>query len=297
MALGRGFPQRIPVVRVQRHAHPLEGEVAALEPHGGAAPHFVGGHTGVVVGDDGEGEDTGGIGALGELRGPVVVDLVAPRALLGVVDEVVDHQAAVDDFRVEPVLVEVGEPQLGSRWPRLRASAVVPLEPHRLHLDEQGLTHGAPDPGGHLTLRVLVEPHLNQRELLLRAASVLKNGVTLRISDFEKSMSKAGKGDVVYCDPTYSVAHDNNGFLRYNERIFSWSDQQRLARAAKAAAKRGATVLVSNAHHNSLRNLYADAHAMTLQRPSCVSATLQGRRRVAEYLFILDGKATRKRQG
>ena len=136
-----------------------------------------------------------------------------------------------------------------------------------------------------------------ERELLIRAASVLKNGITLRVSDFEKTMRKAGPGDVVYCDPTYSVAHDNNGFLRYNERIFSWSDQQRLARAAKAAAKRGATVLVSNAHHSSLRNLYADAHAMTLQRPSCVSATLQGRRRVAEYLFILDESATRKRQG
>ncbi len=128
-----------------------------------------------------------------------------------------------------------------------------------------------------------------ERELLLRAASVLKSGVTLRVTDFEKSMNKAGKGDVVYCDPTYSVAHDNNGFLRYNERIFSWSDQERLARAAKAAAKRGATVVVSNAHHHSLRTLYVGARTLTLHRPSCVSATSAGRRRVAEYLFILPG--------
>ena len=127
-----------------------------------------------------------------------------------------------------------------------------------------------------------------ERDLLERAASVLKNGVTLRVSDFEKTMKKAGKGDVVYCDPTYSVAHDNNGFLRYNECIFSWSDQKRLARVAKAAARRGATVLVSNAHHNSLRTLYEDARALTLRRQSCVSAEVKGRREVTEYLFILN---------
>jgi len=129
-----------------------------------------------------------------------------------------------------------------------------------------------------------------ERDMLKRAASVLKNDVTLRVSDFEKVLRKAGKGDVVYCDPTYTVAHDNNGFLRYNERIFSWEDQQRLATTAKAAAKRGATVVVSNAHHNSLRALYAGAETFTLRRPSCVSATLPGRRRVAEYLFILAGR-------
>jgi len=157
---------------------------------------------------------------------------------------------------------------------------------YRLNRDGE---FNVPYGGRQRTLSVLWE-----RDLLMRAAAVLKHEVSLRVSDFEKLLRKAGKGDVVYCDPTYTVAHDNNGFLRYNERIFSWADQQRLARAAKAAAKRGATVVVSNAHHNSLRNLYAGVETITLRRPSCVSATLPGRRRVAEYLFVLAGRIPTK---
>ena len=94
----------------------------------------------------------------------------------------------------------------------------------------------------------------------------------------------------MYCDPIYTVAHDNNGFLRYNERIFSWADQQRLAGAVRAAANRGATVVVSNAHHRSLSALYVGAETRTLCRASCVSATVESRRKVVEYLFILRGR-------
>jgi len=133
-----------------------------------------------------------------------------------------------------------------------------------------------------------------ERRLLTRAAAVLKKGVRLVRSDFEAVLRHAGAGDVVYCDPTYTVAHDTNGFLRYNERIFSWSDQERLARVAKEAAARGATVVVSNAHHKAVRALYPNAETRRLQRPSCVSATVEGRRRVSEYLFILKGRRQRR---
>jgi DNA adenine methylase len=100
-------------------------------------------------------------------------------------------------------------------------------------------------------------------------------------------MQYAGEGDVVYCDPTYTVAHDNNGFVRYNERNFSWADQQRLARAATAARNRGAVVIVSNAYHDSIRALYQDARQKTLHRLSRISAEPANRRPVSEYLLVL----------
>src|SRR6266536_2649630 len=68
VALRRRFPQRIPVMVIEGQAHALEGEIPAPEAHLGAAVHFGGGHERVVVGDDGEGEDPIGIGALGEIR-------------------------------------------------------------------------------------------------------------------------------------------------------------------------------------------------------------------------------------
>lgn len=121
---------------------------------------------------------------------------------------------------------------------------------------------------------------LEKAEMALRTAQI-------RHADFEELIDQAGAGDVVYCDPTYTVAHDNNSFVRYNERSFSWSDQERLALSASRAAARGATVLVSNAHHRSVKNLYPNADVKTLSRISRVNPNPANRRDVSEYLFFI----------
>jgi DNA adenine methylase len=92
----------------------------------------------------------------------------------------------------------------------------------------------------------------------------------------------------VYCDPTYSVAHDQNGFVRYNERNFAWSDQQSLAKAAVRAVTRGASVIISNAHHTSIRDLYPKAFIETVKRRSSVSRDPTKRRVVKEYLILIE---------
>lgn len=123
---------------------------------------------------------------------------------------------------------------------------------------------------------------------LINSASLALRDATLRTSDFEGQMRKAGEGDVVYCDPTYTVKHDNNGFVRYNERVFSWSDQLRLANAAISAVARGALVIVSNAHHDTIRKLYPkNAAVVTASRMSCVSTQVENRTPVSEYVVIL----------
>jgi DNA adenine methylase len=122
---------------------------------------------------------------------------------------------------------------------------------------------------------------------LLEKASVALQGVVLTVCDFETAIDSAGRSDLLYCDPTYTVAHENNGFVRYNERNFSWSDQIRLASACFRAAKRGATVIVSNAWHPSIRRLYRGARAEKVQRMSLVSRMATGRRAVHEYLFVI----------
>lgn len=122
---------------------------------------------------------------------------------------------------------------------------------------------------------------------LLKNASRALDGVSIVCADFEQTINMAGAGDVVYCDPTYTVAHDRNAFIRYNEKNFSWEDQKRLAMVSKAAVVRGATVLVSNAHHSSIRELYPDARVRHLKRRSMVSTDPAKRLEVREYLFIM----------
>jgi DNA adenine methylase len=92
-------------------------------------------------------------------------------------------------------------------------------------------------------------------------------------------IESATQGDVVYCDP--------NGFIRYNEKNFSWADQIRLARAAKRASRRGAKVLITNANHRSIRQLYTGAVFQVLCRKSLVSADASKRREIEELVIFL----------
>jgi DNA adenine methylase len=95
-----------------------------------------------------------------------------------------------------------------------------------------------------------------KRQILSRAAVALNGkGISLECCDFQRSMQKAGRGDVIYCDPTYRTAN-RRPFDRYGANIFSWCDQERLAISARDAASRGALVLVSNAASKELINLF-----------------------------------------
>jgi DNA adenine methylase len=128
-----------------------------------------------------------------------------------------------------------------------------------------------------------------KRRLIENANVVLQNAVLL-CSDFEPILDRAKPGDVVYCDPTYTVAHDNNGFARYNDSVFAWHDQERLAEATFRAARRGVVVIVSNAHHKSVRELYSGSSMVTarvLRRVSCIARLPEYRTQVQEYLFIV----------
>ncbi|MCF7821470.1 MAG: Dam family site-specific DNA-(adenine-N6)-methyltransferase [Mariprofundaceae bacterium] len=116
-------------------------------------------------------------------------------------------------------------------------------------------------------------------------AEALKNSKLL-VQDFEKTMAGAREGDFVYVDPPYTVNHKNNGFIKYNEKIFSWDDQIRLRDCVVDTIDRGAKVIVSNADHESLRDLYANVGNMkTLQRSSVIAGKSSKRGRVDEMLI------------
>ena len=119
----------------------------------------------------------------------------------------------------------------------------------------------------------------------IRSASKVLAEAKLLRADFEKAVETAKHGDLVYLDPPYTVAHAKNGFLKYNARIFSWDDQTRLARVAHTLAARGCHVIVSNADHESLRDLYDGFEVLEVVRPSRIAASSDYRRRVTECLF------------
>lgn len=123
------------------------------------------------------------------------------------------------------------------------------------------------------------------RSYLQTVAASLKKA-TIRVRDFEQAINQATKGDFIYADPPYTVMHNNNGFVKYNAKLFSWPDQARLAKALKSADVRGALIMLSNADHPSVRALYDGfGKAQTVSRHSRLSADSNFRRSACELLI------------
>lgn len=123
----------------------------------------------------------------------------------------------------------------------------------------------------------------------LRQVSRILRTATVRSQDFERALKRARKGDLIYLDPPYTVAHGNNGFIKYNAKIFSWEDQIRLARVAKTLADKGCTVIVSNADHRAIRRLYPTFICTKLERDSVMAASSDFRSRITECVFFAGG--------
>jgi DNA adenine methylase len=119
----------------------------------------------------------------------------------------------------------------------------------------------------------------------IHTASTLLHHAKLLVADFEDVAAEATSNDVIYFDPPYTVAHGNNGFLKYNESILQWEDQLRLACVAVSAAERGCKVIVSNADHPSVRKLYSDFTMERVWRASVMAASTSHRRCVTECVF------------
>lgn len=127
-------------------------------------------------------------------------------------------------------------------------------------------------------------------EASLEAVSARLKGVSLASQDFEKSLSSVTEGDLVFLDPPYTVAHNNNGFVKYNQHLFSFEDQKRLAAVIKSVSARGADFILTNAAHSSIAELFAPlGRCMTVTRRNVIGGTSAGRGRAEEYLFTSIG--------
>lgn len=97
-------------------------------------------------------------------------------------------------------------------------------------------------------------------------------------ADFEIALSKAKKGDFIFVDPPYTVKHNFNGFVKYNETMFRWEDQLRLSECLIDASKKGCLILLTNANHPSIIDLYKhDFELIPLTRPSVIAASSSNR--------------------
>lgn len=102
--------------------------------------------------------------------------------------------------------------------------------------------------------------------------------------DFEETVDRSNSGDLLFVDPPYTVKHNINGFIKYNQKIFSWADQVRLRDALLRARGRGVSIMMTNAHHESVMDLYRGFHQTAIGRRSTIAGDSGMRGRTEELL-------------
>lgn len=118
--------------------------------------------------------------------------------------------------------------------------------------------------------------------------SVLLQNASLRVCDFEETINQAKENDFVFADPPYTVRHNFNGFVKYNETLFSWEDQVRLSQVLINAKNRGVKIILTNANHSSIRDLYINRGFIleTVSRYSSIASSGENRKQFEELIIL-----------
>lgn len=123
-----------------------------------------------------------------------------------------------------------------------------------------------------------------ERELL--AVSKRLQSAVLNPGDFAERLENVSPGDLVFLDPPYTVAHNFNGFVKYNQKLFSWKDQARLSKVVDKIKAKGALYVLTNAAHPSIAELFDKGdRRVELNRKNAIGGRSADRGMVAEYIF------------
>jgi DNA adenine methylase len=118
------------------------------------------------------------------------------------------------------------------------------------------------------------------------SASQILQLADIKCQDFQSTIDATEDGDFLFVDPPYTVKHNVNGFLKYNEHIFAWDDQVRLVSSLERASLRGVSIVVTNADHQSVRELYQNGFQFrSLVRHSVLAGIGSARGLTTEALF------------
>ncbi|WP_261511623.1 DNA adenine methylase [Chryseobacterium paludis] len=127
--------------------------------------------------------------------------------------------------------------------------------------------------------------HKYDFENLKIASENLKN-TNINSEDFHRTIDKVKPGHLVFLDPPYTVAHNKNGFIQYNQKIFSLNDQYRLQEYIQKLKEIGAYYIMTNAAHIAIKEIFSNGDKMyELQRASLIGGKNAKREKYSELIL------------
>lgn len=120
----------------------------------------------------------------------------------------------------------------------------------------------------------------------LRLVSKSLKNANLFHSDFDILKSNVKEKDLVFIDPPYTVSHNQNGFIKYNQKLFSLDDQYRLSTMVDTIKSRGAYYILTNAAHSTILEIFDKKDKMLeLSRANLIGGNNAKRGQTTEYIF------------
>lgn len=124
------------------------------------------------------------------------------------------------------------------------------------------------------------------QEYRLRGASAALRGAEIIHASYVEAVEEARRGDFVYFDPPYLPLNSTSNFTSYNKDGFGLEDQQTLAGLFSDLDRRGCFVMLSNASHPFIRELYAPYRIETIHARRAINRDPDRRGMIEEVLVM-----------
>ena len=124
---------------------------------------------------------------------------------------------------------------------------------------------------------------------LIKRANLSLMNTELKTGDFAIWTDFISKDDLVFLDPPYSVSSEKkeNGFIAYNQKLFSLEDQKRLQEFIIQIKNKKAYYILTNVVNAKIFEIFEECGdiCVTLSRACVIGGKNAKREKVKEYVF------------
>lgn len=120
----------------------------------------------------------------------------------------------------------------------------------------------------------------------LRLVSKRLQNSELMVGDFSIVFKNIKENDLIFLDPPYTVSHNYNGFIKYNQKLFSLDDQIRLSSLIDDIKDKGAYYILTNAAHPRIKEIFSKGDSVLKKsRASLIGGLSAQRGHTEEFIF------------
>ena len=110
--------------------------------------------------------------------------------------------------------------------------------------------------------------------------------VRIQTMDFGESIKSVRRNALVFLDPPYTHSKIENGFIKYNKKLFTLEDQERLSEMIDKIKARGAYYILTNADHDVIKDIFdKNDRIIPIKRNSNIGGKNADRGQYEECIF------------